>query len=77
LIQDTARNIFGSFTPVEWESRKYDTQATQALGKDNCCKAGPSLKSFLLTLKNWRNFPAGKFALTAEIKDRAIFCSSL
>jgi hypothetical protein len=28
LIQDTEGNIFGGFTPVEWEPRKYDNQAT-------------------------------------------------
>jgi hypothetical protein len=43
LIQDTARNIFGGFTPVEWESR----QALTKRRKDKCCKADPSLKSFL------------------------------
>jgi hypothetical protein len=63
LIQDTVGNIFGGFTPVEWESR---------IGK----KADPSLMSFVFTLKNPHNFPATKFALKAEEKDRAIFCDS-
>jgi hypothetical protein len=63
LIEDTEGNIFGGFTPVEWESRsnlKY--------------KPDPSLKSFLFTLKNLHGFPARKFALKAENKDQAIGC---
>jgi hypothetical protein len=65
LIEDTDGNIFGGFTPVEWESSPY--------GKD---KADPSLKSFVFTLKNPHNFPARKFALKAEKKDEAIYCDS-
>jgi hypothetical protein len=61
---DTGGNIFGGFTPVEWESG--------SLSK----KADPSLKSFLFTLKNPHNFPARRFALKAEEKDWAINCDS-
>jgi hypothetical protein len=61
FIEDTEGNIFGGFTPVEWETRERD-------------KADPSLKSFLFTLKNPHNFPARKFALKAEKQDKAIFC---
>jgi hypothetical protein len=68
LIKDSVGNIFGGFTPVEWESREYDGA--------NRYKADPSLKSFRLTLKNPHNFPARKFALTADMKDEAIFCDS-
>jgi hypothetical protein len=61
LIEDTKGNIFGGFTPVEWESAdKY--------------KADPSLKTFIFTLKNPHNFPAKKFALKAEKKSKAICC---
>jgi hypothetical protein len=63
LIEDTEGNIFGGFTPVEWES-------------SNSYKADPSLKSFLFTLKNPHNFPAKKFALKAEKKHDAIYCAS-
>jgi hypothetical protein len=42
--------------------------------EDNRYKAEQSLKSFLFTLKNPHNFPARRFALKAEKKDRAIFC---
>jgi hypothetical protein len=66
LIEDTAGNIFGGFTPVEWESRT----------KGPYNKADPSLKSFLFTLKNPHNIPARKFALKAEEKDEAIRCDS-
>jgi hypothetical protein len=45
--------------------------------EDNRFKADPSLKSFLFTMKNPHNFPARKFALKAEEKDRTIFCGSL
>jgi hypothetical protein len=65
VILDTNGNIFGGYTPVEWESRtKYPYH-----------KADPSLKSFLFTLKNPRHVPARRFALKAEKKD-AICCLS-
>jgi hypothetical protein len=76
FIEDTAGNIFGGFTPVEWESREYDQKATKALGRSNCLKADPSLTSFLFTLKNPHKFPPKKFALKAEDKDQAIYCVS-
>jgi hypothetical protein len=63
LIQDTAGNIFGGFTPVEWDS-------------SSGWKPDPSLESFLFTLKNPRNLPARKFALKAEERDKAIWCES-
>jgi hypothetical protein len=62
LVEDTGGNIFGGFTPVEWEF-------------DGAYRADPSLWSFLFTLKNPRNFPARKFALKAEKKDKAIICN--
>jgi hypothetical protein len=65
VILDTKGNIFGGFTPVEWESNH--------LGKN---KADDSLKSFLFTLKNPHNVPARRFALKVEQKDLAINCSS-
>jgi hypothetical protein len=64
LIRDTKGNIFGGFTPVEWEST-------------GCLKPDPSLKSFLFTLKNPHLFPARKFALTAKGQVEAIVCSPL
>jgi hypothetical protein len=63
LIEDTAGNIFGGFTPLEWESEWKS-------------KTDPSLKSFLFTLKNPHNFPARKFALTTEKMHKAIICRS-
>jgi hypothetical protein len=72
LIQDTAGNIFGGFTPVEWDSRKRNEKCGRA---DNCYKADPSLKSFLFTLKNPHNLRARKFALKAKKKDKAILCN--
>jgi hypothetical protein len=63
VILDTKGNIFGGFTPVEWESGlKW--------------KADDSLQSFLFTLKNPHNIPARRFALKAERKREAISCNS-
>jgi hypothetical protein len=64
LILDKEGNIFGGFTPVEGDSTS------------NCCKADPSLKSFLFTLKNPHNVSARRFALKAEWKGCAIGCGS-
>jgi hypothetical protein len=50
VILDTEGNIFGGFTPVEWDSR-------------SGYKADDSLTSFLFTLKNPHNIPARRFAL--------------
>jgi hypothetical protein len=66
-ILDTDGNIFGGFTPVEWESRYWQNTT-------NCFKAGPSLKSFLFTLKNPHNEAARRFVLKAEKKDEVIYC---
>jgi hypothetical protein len=63
VILGTDGNIFGGFTPVEWDS-------TSRL------KADPSLNSFIFTLKNPHEFPARRFALKAEKKDEAICCRS-
>jgi hypothetical protein len=63
LIEDTDGNIFGGFTPVEWD-----------LPWISMSKADPSGKSFLFTLKNPHNVPARRFALKAEEKDVAIYC---
>jgi hypothetical protein len=73
VILDTKGNIFGGFTPVEWESPVWN-------GKDgdmsNCLKADDSQKSFLFTLKNPHNIQARRFALKAEKKHQAIMCNS-
>jgi hypothetical protein len=65
VILDTEGNIFGGFTPVEWDSRR-----------SSYWKADDSQRSFLFTLKNPRNIPARRFALKAEKKWRAIRCDS-
>jgi hypothetical protein len=60
VILDTDRNIFGGFTPVEWDSTsRY--------------KANYSLKSFVFTLKNPHNVKARRFVLKAKEKDDAIY----
>jgi hypothetical protein len=73
VILDTGGNIFGGFTPVEWESREWNGMHGQ---RNNCSKADASLKSFVFTLKNPHNVPGRRFALKAEKKDEAIYCSS-
>jgi hypothetical protein len=73
VILDTNGNIFGGFTPVEWESRVWNEKGGN---EDNRFKADDSQKSFLFTLKNPHNIPARRFALKAERKDWAIVCHS-
>jgi hypothetical protein len=73
LIEDTKGNIFGGFTPVEWESRVWNEKGGS---ENNCYKADLTMKSFVFTLKNPHNFPARKFALKANKKDEAIYCDS-
>jgi hypothetical protein len=66
-------NIFGGFTPLEWESRVWNGKYND---EDNRWKCDDSLKSFLFTLKNPQNTLASKFALKAERKQYAILCDS-
>jgi hypothetical protein len=70
LILDTDGNVFGGFTPVQWESRQ-----PRSSGNGNCVKADPSQKSFLFTLVNPHKVPARRFELKAKEKDNAIICS--
>jgi hypothetical protein len=63
LILDTDGNVFGGFTPVEWDSRSYE-------------KGDDSLRSFLFTLRNPHGVPPRKFALKEEKKGSAICCKS-
>jgi hypothetical protein len=72
VILDTEGNIFGGFTPVEWESRTPNSEFDWM----NLYKADPSLKSFVFTLKNPHGFPARRFAVIAEKKDGAVYCRS-
>jgi hypothetical protein len=65
IILDTDGNIFGGFTPVEWES----PQNAQF-------KADLSRKSFIFTLRNPHNVQERKFALMAEKQEEAIYCKS-
>jgi hypothetical protein len=66
LISDTDGNVFGGFTPAEWESR---TNSPYNKGDD-------SLRSFLFTLRNPHGVPPRKFALREEKKQYAIGCNS-
>jgi hypothetical protein len=69
LIEDTEGNIFGGFMPVKWESQKHGIPTSWRLWY---YKAGPSLKTFIFTLKNPHNYSARTFAL--KIENRAIEC---
>jgi hypothetical protein len=51
LILNTDGNVFGGFTPVEWESRGW--------------RGNDSRRSFLLTLTNRHGVPPLKFAVRA------------
>jgi hypothetical protein len=70
LIADTNGTVFGSFTPVKWESR-----VVTAFG-ENCRKGDDSLRSFLFTLQNPHGVQPRKFAVMAERKQYAIWCPS-
>jgi hypothetical protein len=65
LISDINGNVFGGFTPVEWES--------PASWK---WKVNNSLRSFLFTLRNPHGVPPRKFALRAEERQKAIYCDA-
>jgi hypothetical protein len=73
VILDTNGNIFEGFTPVEWESRKWNGKTGD---ENNCFKADDSLRSFLFTLKNPHDIPERRFALMARSKHEAIRCDS-
>jgi hypothetical protein len=66
VILDTNGNIFGGFTPVEWDSRSSSPWH----------KVDYSLKSFLFSLKNPQNIQAKRFALKPTERHYAILCSS-
>jgi hypothetical protein len=73
VIVDADGNVFGGFSPVEWESRDWNGKYGS---ENNCWKADPSLRSFLFTLTNPHDVPPRKFALRAEWKDHGIVCRS-
>jgi hypothetical protein len=73
VILDTEGNIFGGFTPVEWESRQWNGKNGD---EDNCKKADDSGKSFLFTLKNPHGIAPRRFALIPAEKKQAIICYS-
>jgi hypothetical protein len=77
VISDTEGNIFGGFTPVEWESQECNwRRGNRESRTSNCRKADDSQKSFLFTPKNPHSIPARRFAVKAEMKHRAIWCDS-
>jgi hypothetical protein len=65
VILDTKGNIFGGFTPLEWESSEVGEW-----------KRDRSLKSFLFTLTNPHNLPPKRFPLKAKRDGQAILCHS-
>jgi hypothetical protein len=73
VILDTGRNIFGSLTLVEWESREWKRLI---LEQNKTVKADGSLKSCLFTLKNPHNISVKRFALNDEKKNWTIYCWS-
>jgi hypothetical protein len=62
IILDTNGNIFGGFTPVEWESRTI-----------KCYRPDPSRKTFIFTLKNHHNIPARRFRMN-DTAEGPVFC---
>jgi hypothetical protein len=74
LVRDTGGNIFGGFTPVEWESRKWSRSSDSR--ENNCLKADPTLESFLFTLRNPHRIRARKFTLKSARRAGAIWCDA-
>jgi hypothetical protein len=73
IILDTKGNIFGGFTPLEWESRVFNGKRGL---ESNCWKGDEKGESFIFTLKNPENIAARKFPLKPEFKNFAINCHS-
>jgi outer membrane murein-binding lipoprotein Lpp len=73
LILDTVGNVFGGFTPVEWESRKWNGKHGN---ENNSSKGDDSMRSFLFTQRTPHGVPPRKFALREETKGLAIICDS-
>jgi hypothetical protein len=73
VIVDTDGNVFEGFTPVEWESRRWNGQRA---GSDSRCKGDGSPRSFLFTLRNPRNIAARTFPLRAQRTGEAVICDS-
>jgi hypothetical protein len=65
--------VFGGFTPVEWESRKWNGKSWD---ENNCYKGEDSMRSFLFTLRNPHGVPPRKFALKKQKREFAIRCDS-
>jgi hypothetical protein len=76
VILDTHGNVFGGFTPVEWESSSLLKEDDDEQLHGDYWKADDSLRSFLFTLENPHNIPARRFALKAQEKGWAIYCAS-
>jgi hypothetical protein len=64
FISDIAENVFGGFTPSEWEG-----------GTSKIVKTKASPGSFLFSIKNPQNCP-GMFPLKEEQEDFAIACAA-
>jgi hypothetical protein len=81
---DTDGNVFGGFTPVEWESHVWNkkwedivkSNEWKSYSGSKRCKGDDSLQSFLFTLKNPHGVSPRKFALRMEKKQYAINCDS-
>jgi hypothetical protein len=64
VILDTEGNIFGGFTPLEWDS-------------EICLKGDDTETTFIFTLKNPHKIPSRKFTSKTEAKHEAISCSPI
>jgi hypothetical protein len=69
MISDTAGNIFGGFTAVEWDSGNRESG-------DAIFRADRSGKSFLFTIANAHGFRPRKFGLKADETKWAIGCDA-
>jgi hypothetical protein len=73
LVRSHCRHIFGGFTPVRWDSRKWKKKKGI---EDNCWKADPTVTSFLFKLNNLHNIAPWKLVLKKERNNEAIYFRS-
>jgi hypothetical protein len=74
MILDTNGNIFGGYTPLTWESRKWNGRSDET---NSCLKCDDSQTSFVFTLKNRHIIGPRRFALKPDRKQFAIYCNAV
>jgi hypothetical protein len=73
IVRDTNGNIFGGFTPVQWESRVWNGKDRLFGNRTNCLAADESLRSYVFTIVNPSHVPPEKFPLRATQAKFALY----